>query len=126
MKLIRAVALGLIAGLFITSTHGQTVQADPAPGMPAVWPSEVGSVGSSFKTGSVRYVGKWLKWTRTRGTLKTTYIICAKHDYTLVRPNTEGRTPIQSIRMFWVANVDRDCSSDPQLQPLFEAALAAQ
>lgn len=113
--------------LSLLTGHAQAqVQADPAPPIPAVWPAQTGSVGTSYKMGTVQYFGTWVKWSRTVGTVKTTYIVCARPGYTVIHPNTEGMTPIRVARAYWLANVDRDCSSDPQLQPLFEAALAAQ
>tara|TARA_R110000868_G_scaffold2620_8_gene18738 strand:- start:2146 stop:2472 length:327 start_codon:yes stop_codon:yes gene_type:complete len=73
-------------------------------GYPVCWPKQLGSTGSSYKTGAVNGF-KWVAWTCQSKRVRTLCILSAPVDYELVHPDISGLTPGRAARAYWDANV---------------------
>ncbi len=103
---------------------GPQAAAQSIPG-PAVLPAQLEGAGSPYKQGETPE-GYWLAWNHTRGTTTTLYVVCMKRGYQIVHPETSQlKTPNAVLRAYWQANATRDCKTDPELRPMFDAAKAA-
>lgn len=115
----------MIARIFFTLLFiiiGPRVWAQTAPPVPPVFPAQLGSAGSPFKAG-MGGSGGYLVWNYTRSGVTKAYTVCWLHDYSVIHPPTIGLTPIQTARAYWVANVTRNCETDPELRDLWESAM---
>ena len=103
----------LIGALLLVASAG--VQA----GYPACWPKQLGSTGSSYKTGVVDGV-KWVAWTcKARGQQKL-HVYSAPVGYVLVHPTQSGLTPTKAARAYWDANVKGE-AADAAVDAAIEA-----
>ncbi len=103
---------------------GPQAWAQTAPPVPPVMPAQLGSSGSAFKAGYTD-AGRWLAWRHTVSGVTTVYVVCAAYDYEIQHPDTTGMTPIRAARAYWLANVDRDCRTDPALRSLWATGYQA-
>lgn len=88
----------LIGALLLVASAG--AQA----GYPACWPKQLGSTGSSYKTGFAGGM-KWVAWTCTKRGVKTIYVLSAPVDYEPEHPDVSGMTPVRAAKAYWDANV---------------------
>lgn len=116
--LIAAVMLVAAAAFGVTVVHA----AEKAP---PCWPKQLGSTGSSFRTGSTPD-GRWVAWTCVVSGKQQVYGVWAVSSYEIVHPDTTGMTPIKTAGAYWTANVgNTTLGSEFALQRLRAEAMKA-
>lgn len=118
MKILQSIALGPIAGLFITSAEAQTAPVPPC------WPKQIGGTGTAAKV--VRNTdGEAAAWTCTVKTVVKPYAAFRLYSYTLVDPDTTGMTAIGTAKAYWLANATMTCDTNEKTKTLCALAFKA-
>lgn len=111
--LVGMLALGLL--LLAPAAHAQSA-------MPPCWPKQLGSTGSSYRTGTT-VDGRWVSWVCIVKGRQQVFGFWGTSAFRITHPDTTGLTTIKTAVAYWNANVGN--SDTAALQRLRAASRAA-